>query len=338
MRILFIQDCSGVCQTLAGALNRKGHSAFLIKDHLSSRSDIFPTTVSILRKKIIRLKKVDVVNTNEYCSWIIGELLKDLLGISHVIIFHGTDIRELVGRDILPYVSPNPAPSVLKKGILMQPIKRCDLLLATTPDLLVYSRMINKRILYLPQPIDMEVFNDRAMKNESLSGDPIVFCPTPLRTVKGGQTIVQLLKRLVTCYPHSHIYQVRIGERELLDALRNIPSRNLIMVEKIPHHLMPSWYISSDVVIGQAALGILSLIELEAMSCGVPVVVYDKYYDYGYKTKSIESAWSMLENILSDTEFRRKLIEKGKRIIREKHEAGFVADLYLKYLASIRIR
>jgi glycosyltransferase involved in cell wall biosynthesis len=337
MRILFIQDCSGVCQTLAGALNRKGHSAFLIKDHPSSRSDIFPTTVSILRKKIIGLKNIDVVNTNEYRSWVIGELLKDLLGI-HVIIFHGTDIRELVRRDMLPYVSPNPAPSVLKKWILMEGVRRCDLLLATTPDLLEYSQVVKKRILHLPQPIDTVAFNDRAVKKESLFGDPIIFCPTSLRAVKGGRTIVQLLKRLVTRYPHSHIYQVRSGEPELLDALETIPSRNLTIVEPIPHHLMPSWYVSSDVVIGQAVLGILSLIELEAMSCGVPVVVYDKYYGYGYETKDMESAWNMVNNILSDPVYRRNLIEKGKTIIREKHEAGFVADLYLKYLASIRIR
>lgn len=312
-------------------------SVIIARGRPADRYKLGTTVTSLLTNGKIRLRKVDVVNTNDTGAWIIGESLKDLLRIKHVITFHGTDIRRLVGRDMLPSIPQNSVPSIFKKWILMEVVRRCDLLLATTPDLLKYSQVVKKRIMHLPQPIDTVAFNDRAVKKDSLFGDPIIFCPTSLRAVKGGRTIVQLLKRLVTSYPHSHIYQVRSGEPELLDALEKIPSRNLTIVEPIPHHLMPSWYVSSDVVIGQAVLGILSLIELEAMSCGVPVVVYDKYYGYGYETKDMESAWNMVNNILSDPVYRRNLIEKGKTIIREKHEAGFVADLYLKYLVSTGI-
>jgi glycosyltransferase involved in cell wall biosynthesis len=336
LRFLFVSDCVWVSQTLAAVLNKKGHYARVVPDKhstvwnygskylVNSTDDTYKLMPTL--RSIVMNRDIDVINSNNYTSWVGAEISRRLLGFSHIVILHGSDIRELMQDKIPDY----------KKHLLLQTLKSADAILATTPDLLKYSNIIGRQILHLPQPINTEVFTDSACISGSLFGDPVIFSPTRLQTIKGAANIIELLKQIVKAYPHSHIYQIAWGDQEYLSLLsRKVSSKNLTLVKYLPRDHLPSWYASVDVVIGQMETGILSNIELEAMSCKTPVVVYDTYYDYGCPLKNPENAFEMAYSVISDRSFRRTLIEKGLRIINEKHDMNRVTELYLKYVNNL---
>ena len=332
MRFLFVSDCVWVCQTLAAVLNKKGHFARVVADkhenvwnygseYVDSSTDTYKLMPTL--RSIIMNKDIDVINSNNYTSWVEAEISRRLLGFSHIVILHGSDIRELMQGKMPAY----------KEQLLIRALKSADAILATTPDLLRYSNIIGREILHLPQPINTEIFSASACRNESLFGDPVIFSPTRLQTIKGAANIIEILRQIVRAYPHSHIYQVGWGDQEYLSLLsRKVSSENLTLVKYLPRDQLPSWYVSADVVMGQMETGILSNIELEAMSCKTPVMVYDTYYDYGCPLKNPENAFEMASMVISDRSFRRTLIEKGLRMINEKHDMNRVTELYLKYV------
>jgi len=320
MKILFIHDNARVCETLAKDLVRRGYVTFTLGDS-THHYRLVPALALALERR-----DVEVINTNEYTSWIVAEIVRRFIDPVHVIILHGTDMRTLVQRK----------PCDLKRRLLTAVLKSSDIVLATTHDLLAYSSIIGKEILHLPLPIDTHIFNDRAPKNKEMIGDPIVFSPTRLIDVKGAENILGILERIVANYPSCHIYQVRWGDQKYISRLMNrIPSKNLALVEQIPRDSMPSWYVTSDIVIGQLAVGTLGNVELEALGCGTPVLAYDRYYQYGCQTKDEETVWQAACSILEDQSYRMKLIRKGSAIIREKHDLPLVTDLYTKYLKKV---
>lgn len=337
MRILFVHDNAWICQALAKALNKKGHIARVLRNWRSPPwsygAECVIETIDTYKlmptlKSILANKDVNLINSNNYTSWVAAEIIRRALRVSHIITLHGSDIRHLIqGSDMIP---------AIERALLIRTLKASDIILATTPDLLSYSQVIGKPIFHLPQPIDTEIFSDRASRNESLYGDPAILSPTRLQGIKGAKDIINALRKMVEAYPHSHVYQVEWGDPEYVSLLASkIPSKNLTFVKFLPRDLLPSWYVSVDLVVGQMGIGILSTIELEAMSCKTPVVVYDKYYGYGYQFKGPESAFEMTDKVISDRTFRRTLIEKGSKIIEEKHDINRVAELYLNYAEEL---
>ena len=331
MRILFVHDDAWVCQSLSGALNSRRHVAHVIANDTSFahwsfgakhvlRTDTYRLTPTFMT--ILTNGRADIINTNNYSSWVAGEFFKRILHVPHIILLHGSDVRDLIEGRV-------PA---IKRTFLISLLKAANLILATTPDLLKYSQVIKRKILHLPQPIVTNMFNEHAKKNE-LPGDPTVFSPTRLDEIKGARSIIQILEKIAANFPSSHIFQVKWGRPSYLSLLSDtVPSKNLTFVDFIPRDLLPSWYVSSDIVIGQMALGIMSNIELEAMSCKTPVIVYDRYYNYCYGRRDLESAWEMTYDALSNHGVRQELVRRGARIIEENHDINLVAELYLKYL------
>jgi glycosyltransferase involved in cell wall biosynthesis len=335
IRILFVHDCAWVCQSLAKALNQRGHLARVVKDYRSvtwsygaecvvnttDTSRLIPTI-----KSIFASRDVDLINSNNYASWVAAEISGKVLGLPHVITLHGTDIRNLM-HDTM---------SAVKRALLVRTLKASDIILATTTDLLPYSSIIGKQIHHLPQPINTDMFNCHAPGNKLLFGDPVIFSPTRLQNIKGASDIIDTLRRIVQTYPHSHVYQVEWGDPQNISLLSSkVPSKNLTFVKFLPREQLPSWYGATDVVIGQMNTGTLGYTELEAMSCGTPVVVYDKNYGYGYSVKGSESAFEMAHIVISDRSFRRSLIEKGLRIISEKHNLDRATEVYLSYVKKL---
>lgn len=342
MRVLFVHDNGWICQSLAEALERKGHFGRVIAwnkfstdwpfgprdwslgSHNVETADTYKIIPTL--RSIIANKDVDLINSNNYTSWVAAEIFRRITGVPHIITLHGSDLRNLIRG---PMFAP-------KRRFLFGTLKACSMILATTPDLLTHSALVGKEILHLPQPINTGIFNDHAPKNNSLSGDPMVFSPTRLQEIKDPKKIIEILVKIVEEYPLSHIYQVKWGAPEYSSMLSNrISSRNLTFIWIVPRNQLPSWYVTADIVIGQMGIGILSNIELEAMSCKTPVVAYDKYYGYGCESRDVGSAFRTACKIVSDCSFRRRLIEKGSRIIDEKHDVNRVADLYLTYARKL---
>ena len=336
MRILFVHDVVWVCQTLAKVLNKEGHFARVVankrstfwnygSEYVVSSTETYKLMPTL--KSILMNKDIDLINSNNYTSWVGAEISRRAFGFLHIVTLHGADIIELMQGKI-------PAP---QKHLLIRTLKAADAILATTPDLLRYSNVIGRQIFYLPQPINTDIFSDSACRNESLFGDPVIFSPTRLETIKGAARIIEILRRIVEVFPHSHIYQIEWGDHEYISLLsRKVSLENLTLVKVLPRDKLPSWYVSVDIVIGQMEAGVLGNMELEAMSCKTPVIVYDKYYDYGCPLKNPENAFEMAHKVLSDPSFRRTLIGKGLRIINEKHDMNKVTELYLKYVDNVR--
>jgi hypothetical protein len=102
----------------------------------------------------------------------------------------------------------------------------------------------------------------------------------------------------------------------------------------MPHEELHKYYRSADLVLGQfgESLGTLSLVELEAIACGAPLVTLDKYELKLSLSKAEETAFKLIEN----PEFKRNYIKRNLDYVRRVHSEKAVSELHMKNLNEIK--
>jgi len=269
--------------------------------------------------KSFKKNKLNYILASNYAAWIASYIFNIISDFKYSIILHGTDIRTLSQRPLY------------KKLPLLLSLKYAHKLFATTPDLLLYSKYVQRNFVYLPQPIDPDLFKPYGEYVE-LYGDPVVFVPTRLSEEKGATLILWILKFITINYPKAMVYLVKWRNNSYINFLQKFS--NVKVISYIPRNVLPAWYRSVDIVIGQFKIGSPGMIELESMACGTPVVFYDKYLGYGVKSLNIREITEFIRNIIEDKEFRRIKINKGLNIINKYHLAPTVANTLLKEILS----
>jgi glycosyltransferase involved in cell wall biosynthesis len=336
MKIVFVHDCANYTINLARALTQLGQQCLVVfqrslhlPENLRSSQDLTfsecrtDRVLPILRR-LTEASDYDVFVSNCRAAWIANTIASKMYRKMHITVLHGSDIRTLNLR----------GKQILKEGMLLLALKQAHSVMCATSDLMRYRVLLKKPIYELPIPVDMEEFSPQA-ERLSLPGRPVILSPTRLERGKGGDRIIRLARSIAEQYPRARIYQVRWGEPHLIEQMaRTIPKAQLALCDFIPRERFPSWLVSSDLVIGQLEMGIQATLEREAMSCEVPVVVYDLYTDYGIRDKSISALSSYCTQILEDQAFRRKLIDAGRRLVRERYDVRKVAAQLLKVIYS----
>jgi glycosyltransferase involved in cell wall biosynthesis len=334
---MFLHDSALVCLTLAEALARKGHSSTLVLPE-SFRAIGISSAASLEVKYADTYKLVstslavasdpsfDVVVSSNPTSWVLGAVLRTLRLRSHVVILHGSDIRKAGG--------PQP-----RKLISMSALRRSDIVFCTTPDLVDAGRRFGVEVTYLPVPIDTKRFGQR---DAQFSDDerPLIFSPTRLDSSKGAFIILKLIEMLAARFPTARIVQIAYyeeGDDSYLDRLRkNIvcEAENVSLIPIVRYFEMPSLIRQSDLVIGQFKLGVAGALEFQAMSCGVPVVFFDRWHGYGITEPSAEKAFDFSVNAMTEPENRSALIRKGLELA-HMHDSDRVAMQFMSHVGFL---
>jgi len=216
---------------------------------------------------------------------------------------------------------------------MKQKYKEADLLVVSTPNMLEHAKKIRKDAIWLPNPIDTEVFNPRGSKVK-LEGNPSVFLPTRLHAFKNPLFGVNLFNKIKEKYPDAKLHMIRYGggEDPLFGAFKRIVNmKDVVYHDKMKREELSKYYRSADLILGQfnPNLAALGMVELEAMACGGAVISLDKYEIYTYPINTLER---LALRIVEDKKFRDSYIKKNIAYIKKMHSPEGVSRLCIDFI------
>ena len=205
------------------------------------------------------------------------------------------DVVHLHWARYAPFITTAPAPLIVhahgsdvrgRRGtalgrVVERSLERAAVVLAATPDLL---DDLPDGAIHLPNPVDTERF--RATEPDRDAADRIVVFAR-LTAVKGADTIIEAARQIRRARPSASIVAIAGGTHDEAASAAGIqligPFRRPALVELLH---------SATIVVGQQRIGSLGLSELEAMSCGRPVVARVRLdqYDEPPPVRSVDGA------------------------------------------------
>jgi glycosyltransferase involved in cell wall biosynthesis len=154
---------------------------------------------------------------------------------------------------------------------------------------------------------------------------------------KGINVAIDIVREFKRRVPEARVSAFSWGPE--LERYRSMPEFEFIPT--VPYSGMPGVINAHDVVIGQFKLGIMSMSELESMSCGKPVVSYFKYNEFYdeppplYSAREVGAAVDYLVALCENGTMRREAGERGRQWVIERHDyrksAQMILDEYEKY-------
>jgi glycosyltransferase involved in cell wall biosynthesis len=208
-----------------------------------------PIRLAAYLPTVLRLRggRYDVVHIH----WLTQGVVGVLSGRRFFVQAHGSDLHLNLG---------NP----LYRWITRSVLKRAKAIFYVTPNLRDYLRGYESKIVYLPNPVDVQTVAPEP-KPPAQVAKVLIF--TRLDPVKGVDRIFPAAEAL------SQIVEVTaLSWGPLAASYAERYGRFVKFVPTVPHEKVGAFLQEFDVVIGQLHQGILSLMEIEALASGRPVV------------------------------------------------------------------
>ncbi len=310
MHILHVNDIANVGATLVEGLTRLGHDAELrlLRLVAKRRSTLAKLLASPLRlqewlavNRQVKSGSYDVVHIHfAYLGWI------GILGrYPYFLHCHGSDVR----RDLHDR---------LRRWPIMTSLRRARAVLFVTPDLAPIVRPIRSDAIFLPDPVN----TDRFTPSQTMGGHPPrILIGSGLHAIKRVDIAFEAIHALLARHPEVQVTAIDQGtERQ-----RYYGTPGVTFVPPVPYQEMPALIGAHDLVIGQFGLGILSMVELESLACGKPVVCYFNYGDWYpepppvWSTDQPVQAADYLSALIEDPVLRRQSGEQGRAWLEEQH-------------------
>ena len=322
MKIIHVREISNVAATLVDGLRRLGHDVQFEPMRLhrqeasfASRAALFPSRLreALRINRLIRNGGFQAVHLHwAYMGWM------GMLGrYPYFVHCHGSDLRRNLRWPVLGRLTR----SALKSAVRV---------FYSTPDLKSIALGVRPDSLFVPNPINTEVFRPPERKRED---SPKVLLMSRFEPVKGPETALAIVRELKRTHPcvevHAFDWGVSVAQFADPELVR--------LIRTVPYQEMPELLAGYDVVVGQFRLGILSMSELEAMACGRPLVGYFTYpevYDEPppmLSTRDVQEGARLLAGLVEDVQAREQLGESARAWVEKRHDHLTVARLVEGY-------
>lgn len=255
-RIALIHDVAGVATVQAELLRKAGHQVDQIAlPHLGARwrwpfkAAALPVRLAAYVPTINRLRagRYDVIHIHWLSQGIVGVLAgRDFFAQAH-----GSDLHLNLKNPVYRRVT----------DLVLRHARR---VFYVTPNLRPYLARYEDKLVYLPNPVDMRGI---AARSEAPVEVKKVIIFTRLDPVKGVEIIFPAVEALA-----SSVEVTAVDWGQLAGSYRRRYGRWVKFTPPVPHDQIGHFLQQFDVVIGQMRQGILSLMEIEALAAGRPVI------------------------------------------------------------------
>ena len=131
-----------------------------------------------------------------------------------------------------------------------------------------------------PLGVETARFHPQESREVPISGSPCLLSVASLVPVKGHESVLEALSRLLSgpqASTFSHLRYHIVGSGPLQSALRERASRlgianHVILHGPVPHHDLPAFYCAADLLIVGSHFESQCMAALEAAACGTPVI------------------------------------------------------------------
>jgi glycosyltransferase involved in cell wall biosynthesis len=255
-RIALVHDIAGVATIQARLLREAGHEVDQISLPQIGASWSWPAKALTIPIRLLgylpavsrlRRGRYDVIHIH----WLTQGIVGLLVGAPFFVQAHGSDLHVNLQNRLLSWLTRR----VLRKA---------KLVFYVTPNLLAYLAGFEDKARYLPNPVEVDVVAPDAQPPTGVA-KAVIF--TRLDPVKGVEVIFSVADKLsrgieltaLDWGPLAQEYVLRYHE-----LVRFVPP--------VPHDQIGLFLQRFDLVIGQMRQGILSLMEIEALAAGRPLI------------------------------------------------------------------
>ena len=274
--------------------------------------------VSIL-KKIIQNFKPDILHAHYATSYGLVGALSD---------FHPFVISSW-GTDVMKFPNKN----FVAKSILKYNFKKADLLCATSHTIKDYiHKVVNFPVSVIPFGIDTDVFKPKEVSSLFKSTDFILGSIKPVEKLYNIDVLIKAFALLLS--KHANLKLLIIGEGTALIELKELSKslgvyQNIVFTGRIPHSEISNYYNMLDVLVNISEYESFGVSVVEAMSCGIPVVVTNvgglkevvKDDSVGLKVNvaDVDATIAVIERLINDKELYNKISVNARKHVIENY-------------------
>src|SRR5579875_3878463 len=241
MRILQVHNINQVPQMFAEDLRKRGHSVTIYEPDLTGGVAPLALKMALMPRRLLHMRHI-VGKLNQkhfdivHIHWASYGILGLLSQVPYVVHCHGDDVRKPTFRLILEPI-----------------IKQAAGVIGITPDLMPVLQPISPGAVFLPGPIDTDVFVPSRSQPVTQERCKTILLFSRLELAKGSDIALDGLIQFTQYYPDVRVKVLDWGpERQKYKRLYSnyfefIP---LVIPQKVPYLLQ-----SVDVVIGQFVAG-----------------------------------------------------------------------------------
>jgi glycosyltransferase involved in cell wall biosynthesis len=323
MLIAQVNDIAAVAGTLAREMRKLGERAVVVETRRFGTGLRYPWKVAVLPLRgaailrtglALRRGHYDVVHVHFARLGMLGPMS----GRPYTLHVHGTDIRGVRpgsawGREIAPFM------------------RRARLVYYATPDLREWVEPFRPDAIFLPNPIETDLFSPAAADATGQRDRPRrdLLVGVRLSAVKGLATILDVIGRVVVTRPGTTITIVDQGDGAAQAAA--VAGPNAALAPRVARAELPDLIRGHRLALGQFLVGTFGNYELEAEACGVPVVMgFDRWAAYDTRPPIVaaataEEAAARICSLLDDDAELARLAALGPPWVAANHAAGMIA-------------
>jgi glycosyltransferase involved in cell wall biosynthesis len=216
--------------------------------------------------------------------------------------------------------------------------KRCDMLLAPSrfvAESYVQAGIAPEKVSVIPYGANLQQFSPGVRRVDGIFR---VLCVSQISTRKGHVDLLQAWRQLNL--PNARLELIGSMTDEMQTVLERYAGQ-FIFRGHVPHHELVHEYRQADVVVAPSIEDGFSVVPLEAMACGVPVIVSrnagvsevidDGETGFVVPARAPDRIASALESLYRSPELRRRMGETAERRMRE----SMSWELYVERLMGL---
>jgi len=194
------------------------------------------------------------------------------------------------------------------------------------------------KIAVIPNGVDFREFNECERKL-ALEGDPAILNIGFISKVKGFDILVEAIAKLRSELPDMKLHIVGQGPRCYSDLAKKKGIEKLVVFHgKAPHSMVPSYLKSADICVVASRLETFSIIVLEAMASGTPLIASNigslrETVSNGedcilFKTGNADSLAEAILTLYRDLDLRREISQNALKTA-AKYDWENIAEKYV---------